>query len=414
MSRIYDLIKDLAPKGVPIQPLGQVGVFIRGRRFTKADQVEDGLPSIHYGEIYTHYGVAASETHSRVRSDLARTLRFAQPGDVIIAGVGETVEDVGKAVAWLGTEPVAVHDDCFIFRSSLDPKFVVYFMQSDAFNKPKEAHVARAKVKRVSSDGLAKLRIPVPPIEVQREIVRVLDLFSGLTADLTTQLDAELEGRQLQYSYYRDNLFISRGADSVPRVPIGELGEIFRGKRFTKADYVPEGGVACIHYGEIYTDYGTAATHTVSRVRANLAQSLRFAHKGDVVLTDVGETVEDVGKAVAWLGDEDAAIHDHCYVIRSSVNPVYLSYYMQTAAFRADKDKHIARTKVKTLLLAGLKRIEVPVPSQDEQERIVSVLDKFKTPIADLGVVLPGEINARRKQYEYYRDRLLTFKELAA
>ena len=184
MSRIYDLIKDLAPKGVPIQPLGQVGVFIRGRRFTKADRVDDGLPSIHYGEIYTHYGVAASETHSRVRTDLAPTLRFALPGDVIIAGVGETVEDVGKAVAWLGTEPVAVHDDCFIFRSSLDPKFVVYFMQSDAFNKPKEAYVARAKVKRLSSDGLAKLRIPVPPIEVQREIVRVLDTVQWARAEL--------------------------------------------------------------------------------------------------------------------------------------------------------------------------------------------------------------------------------------
>jgi type I restriction enzyme S subunit len=180
VSRIEDLIAKLCPQGVPIRPLGEVGTFIRGRRFTKADRVDEGLPSIHYGEIYTHYGVAATATVSHVRPDLASTLRFARPGDVIIAAVGETVEDVGKALAWLGTDQVAVHDDCFIFRSSLDPKYVVYFMQSDAFNRPKEAFVARAKVKRLSTDGLAKLRIPVPPLEVQHEIVRTLDLFAEL------------------------------------------------------------------------------------------------------------------------------------------------------------------------------------------------------------------------------------------
>jgi type I restriction enzyme S subunit len=194
---------------------------------------------------------------------------------------------------------------------------------------------------------------------------------------------------------------------------MGELGEILRGKRFTKADYVAVGGVGCIHYGEIYTDYGVKATMTVSRVRAELAATLRFARKGDVVLTDVGETVEDVGKAVAWLGDEEVAVHDHCYIVRSTVNPVFLSYYMQTAAYLAAKDRHIARTKVKTLLPDGLKRIPVPVPSPDEQARIVSILDNFDALVNDLSIGLPAELRARRQQYEYYRDRLLSFEEAA-
>ena len=198
----------------------------------------------------------------------------------------------------------------------------------------------------------------------------------------------------------------------VQWVKIGDLGEVIRGKRFTKADYVETGGVGCIHYGEIYTDYGTAAASTVSRVRGDLASTLRFAQKGDVVLTDVGETVPDVGKAVAWLGDEDVAVHDHCYIVRSSVNPVYLSYYMQTAQYLAAKAKHIVRTKVKTLLPGGLERIRVPVPSPDEQARIVSVLDKFDTLVNDLSVGLPAEIRARRQQYQYYRDKLLTFQEV--
>lgn len=247
-----------------------------------------------------------------------------------------------------------------------------------------------------------KIRVPIPPLEVQKEIVRVLDLFQWL------------EARRLQYAHYREALLSFPDSRAVRMAPLGELGEIFRGKRFTKTDYVNSGGVGCIHYGEIYTHFGTIATAAVSRVRADLAPSLRFARKGDVVLTDVGETVADVGKAVAWMGDEDIAIHDHCYVFRSDLNPVYVSYYMQTAKFRADKDRYIARTKVKTLLPEGLRRIMIPAPPVEEQARIVGILGKFDALVNDLSIGLPAELNARRKQYEYYRDRLLTFEEVEA
>lgn len=124
---------------------------------------------------------------------------------------------------------------------------------------------------------------------------------------------------------------------------------------------------------------------------------MRFATKGDVVLTDVGETVEDVGKAVAWLGAEDVAIHDHCYVFRSEVDPVFVSHYMQTTRFRADKDRHIARTKVKTLLPDGLGKILVPVPSPTEQKRIAGILDSFDALVNDLSVGLPAELAARQQ-----------------
>ena len=206
MSRINELIAELAPSGVPEARMGEVGIFIRGRRFTKGDVVPDGIPSIHYGEIYTHYGIAATSALSHVRRDLADQLRFAEPGDVVIAAVGETVEDVAKAVAWLGTEPVAIHDDTFLFRSSLNPKFVSYFMQTSGFHAQKEKYVARAKVKRLSGESLAKIRIPVPPLKVQDEIVRILDHFAELEAELKAELEAELNIRRKQYEYYRDKL----------------------------------------------------------------------------------------------------------------------------------------------------------------------------------------------------------------
>lgn len=186
--------------------MSELGVLIRGRRFTRADVVEKGIPSIHYGEIYTRYGVVARRAFSSVREDLRPRLRFAQPGDVVIAAVGETVEDVGKAVAWLGDSPVAIHDDTFLFRSDLEPRFVSHFMQSSAFNRQKEQFVARAKIKRLSSDGLGRILVPVLPREEQDRVVDLLDKFEALVNDLSVGLPAELAARRKQYEHYRDRL----------------------------------------------------------------------------------------------------------------------------------------------------------------------------------------------------------------
>ena len=187
--------------------MGEVGEFVRGRRFTKSDAVESGIPSIHYGEIYTHYKTAAHETLTQVRSDLVDQLRFAHPGDVIVAAVGETVSDVGKAVAWLGEEPVAIHDDTFMFRGhKMNPTFVSYFFQTSAFHDQKEKHVARAKVKRLSGASLATIEMPTPALEEQARVVEALNKFDALVNDLSVGLPAELVARRKQYEHYRDRL----------------------------------------------------------------------------------------------------------------------------------------------------------------------------------------------------------------
>jgi type I restriction enzyme S subunit len=195
-------------------------------------------------------------------------------------------------------------------------------------------------------------------------------------------------------------------------VALGEIGEFIRGRRFTKDDYVDD-GIGVIHYGEIYTHYGTAASSVISHVHPNMAATLRYAKPGDVIITDVGETVEDVGKPVAWIGDEDVAIHDHCYAFRHAMNPKFVSYCMQTNSFRAEKAKYVARTKVNTLMMKGFAKIRIPTPPIKEQARIVAILDKFDALTNYLSEGIPAEIAARRKQYEHYRDRLLTFQEAA-
>ena len=320
MSHIDDLIKELCPEGVRFESIGSV--VQRGSTIRWADVAGKEFQYIDLTSVdrITH---AITETQTITSENApSRARQVVREGDVVFG----TTRPMLKRYALITAEydgQIASTGYC-VLRPRSDrilANFLFHLLGTPEFYAFVEENERGASYPAIPDGVVKEFRIPIPPLEVQREVVRVLDLFSGLAADLATQLDVELKARQRQYAYYRDDLFTFRDIEGVKRVPIGELGEIFRGKRFTKADYVTEGGVACIHYGEIYTDYGTAATHTVSRVRADLAHSLRFAHKGDVVLTDVGETVEDVGKAVAWLGDEDAAIHDHCYVIRSSVNP---------------------------------------------------------------------------------------------
>lgn len=413
MSTIHDLVQELCPGGVEFKTLGDVGKFTRGNGLQKNDLTDMGVPAIHYGQIHTTYGTWATETVSFVAPEFAKKLRKAAPGDLVIATTSEDDEAVGKAVAWLGGADAAVSGDAFVYRHTLNPKYVSYFFQSEQFQSQKRAEITGTKVRRISGEKLAKIKIPVPPKRVQDEIVRVLDLFSGAVAELKAALHAESTSRRLQYVYYRESLFTFRDAD-IHFVPMGEVGEFIRSRRFTKSDVVDE-GIPSIHYGEIYTTYGIAADQVVSHVREDLGPQLRYAKPGDVVIAAVGETVEDVGRGVAWLGTTDVAIHDDCFLYRSDAfDPKFVSYYLRTEAHNREKAKHVARAKVKRMSREGLAKLPIPVPSLKEQERIVAILDQLDSLLADLAVALPAEVLARRQQYEFYRDRLLTFEELSA
>ena len=387
MSRIDELIAEFCPEGVEFRELGDIAVLQRGTSITKRDVTAGNIPVIAGGRTPAY-------CHNESNRD----------GEIIVvAGSGA----YAGFVSWW-TVPIFVSDAFSVkpIGHALIPKYCYYWLQSIQ----QELHDLKSGggVPHVYPRDVARLRVPVPPLEVQREIVKVLDTFTQLEAEL----EAELEARRRQYQHYRDALLGFTDQPDVRWEALGEIGEFIRGRRFTKADYV-EDGIGCIHYGDIYTQYGTTAKHVKTHVRSDMSGTLRYAKHGDVVITDVGETVEDVGKPVAWLGSDKIAIHDHCYAFRHSMNPTFVSYCMQTTSFIAEKAKYVARTKVNTLLMNGFAKIRIPVPTREEQARIVSILDKFDTLVNDLSTGLPAELKARRQQYEHYRDRLLTFKEAA-
>lgn len=186
--------------------MGDIGTFVRGNGLQKADLKTEGTPAIHYGQIHTHYGVWTTETKSFVDPSFGTRLRRADPGSLIIATTSEDDDAVGKATAWIGTEPVAVSGDAFIFHHTLEPKYVSYFFQSDQFQTQKKRHITGAKVRRLSGEALSKIQMPVPSLEEQRRIVSILDQFDALVNDLSVGLPAELAARRKQYEHYRDKL----------------------------------------------------------------------------------------------------------------------------------------------------------------------------------------------------------------
>lgn len=186
--------------------MASMGEFIRGNGLQKKDFTDHGVGCIHYGQIYTHYGTYAEKTKTFISEVLAKKLRKAKSGDLVIATTSENDEDVCKAVAWLGNDGVAVSGDAYIYRHRMHPKYVAYFFKTQSFQNQKKGHISGTKVRRVSGESMGKFIIPVPPMEEQERIVAILDKFDALVNDLSQGLPAEIAARRQQYEHYRDRL----------------------------------------------------------------------------------------------------------------------------------------------------------------------------------------------------------------
>ena len=142
---------------------------------------------------------------------------------------------------------------------------------------------------------------------------------------------------------------------------------------------------------------------------------MRYAQKGDVIIVGAGENNIDIGGGVDWEGTEDIAVHDACYIYhidKELALPRYISYYLRTDAYHKQIKKHVSEGKICSISAKSIGKAEISLPSLDEQKRIVGILDRFDALCNDLSRGLPAEREARQKQYEYYRDRLLNFEPI--
>ena len=186
--------------------LGEIGTFTRGRRFVRTDIVDEGQPCIHYGDMYTYYGLATDHARTHLPKDFPVKLRYAEKGDVIIVGAGENDMDIGVGCVWEGDEPVAVHDACYIFKHNQYPRFISHYLRTLDYHLQIKKNVSTAKICAISPEGIAKAKIALPPLEEQKRIADFLDKFEVLLNSLSDGIPAEQAAQQKRYEYYRDLL----------------------------------------------------------------------------------------------------------------------------------------------------------------------------------------------------------------
>ena len=194
--------------------MSEVGTFIRGKRFVRTDIVEEGVPCIHYGDIYTYYGLTATKAKTYLKPEKAEKMKFASKNDVVIVGAGENNMDIGVGVAWLSDEKVAIHDACYIFKSKMNPRFVSHYLRGSNYHLQIKKYVCEGKICSISSKSIGRSLIPVPSLQEQERIATILDRYESLTTSLQSGLPAEITARRQQYEHYRDKLltFKRKGA----------------------------------------------------------------------------------------------------------------------------------------------------------------------------------------------------------
>ena len=386
MSRLDELIAEFCPNGVEYKTIDEIAVDIYRGSGIKRDQVtEEGIPCVRYGEIYTTYGVWFEKCKSHTKLEYVKSPKYFEYGDILFAITGESVEDIAKCCAYIGNEKCLAGGDIVVLKHKEDPKYISYALSTVDAQKQKSSGKVKSKVVHSSVPSIKAIKLPVPPLEVQREIVHILDSFTLLTAELT----AELTARKKQYEFYRNKLLTFD--NNVKIVPLADIADIGTGSSNTN-EGVEEGK---------YPFY----VRSQEPLRKN-----EYEYDETAIIT-AGDGV-GVGKVFHYV-EGKYALHQRAYRIHINtpdVLPRYYFHYMRSA-FLPYIQKTMFQGSVASIRRPMLNQFPVPVPALDVQKRLVNVLDNFEAICTDLNIGLPAEIEARQKQYEYYRDLLLTFAE---
>lgn len=199
MSKLKELIRELCPHGVEYKAIKDIATDLyRGSGIKRDEITAEGVPCVRYGEIYTTYGIWFEECASHIVLENVKSPKYFEHGDVLFVITGENVEDIAKSTAYVGYDKCLVGGDIVVLKHHQNPKYLSYALATTDARRQKSAGKVKSKVVHSSVPAIANLIIPIPPLPVQAEIVRILDTFTSLTA--------ELQARRKQYEYYRDKL----------------------------------------------------------------------------------------------------------------------------------------------------------------------------------------------------------------
>ena len=396
MSQIEALIDKLCPGGVEFKALGELLDYEQPGKYL--------VESMAYDDSHATPVLTAGQTFILGYTDELNGIYPASPSKPVII-----FDDFTTASKWVD----------FPFKAKSSAMKMIT-LKPDALESLRYAYYAMQIIPYTPQDHArqwigkySNFRIPVPPIEVQREIVKVLDTFTKLEAEL----EAELEARRRQYAHYRDAL-LTFDEGGVRWIPMGDLGSLFGGLTGkSKADF-QSGNARYVSYMNVFENI---STNVLPDDVVNVAdgERQRRLERGDILFTGSSETPDECGMSSVLTAEppEPLYLNSFCIGFRPDavdlLDPEFAKHLFRSSTMREQivrTANGVTRFNVSKKRLA---KVVVPVPPQGEQHRIAFILDKFDALVNDLSVGLPAELTARRKQYEYYRDRLLTFEEAA-
>ena len=399
MSKLDEMIRELCPDGVEYVKLNSVCDIYDGTHSTP-NYTESGVKFAsveNIGNLYATRKYISEEDFEKYKIK-------PRIGDVMMTRIGS----VGVCTVVDRNEALAFYVSLALLRPQLDKvqsRFLKYAIESIHGRKElRKRTLINAVPIKINKDDIGKVTIPLPPIEIQSEIVHTLDNYTENVVKLQNQLTAELTARQKQYTFYRNKLLTFSGNEKakIVKISLGDIGPICMCKRILKSQTNTVEGVPFYKIGT----FGKKADAYISKETFDEYRSkYSFPKKGDVLISaagTIGRTVVYDGKPAYFQDSNIVWIDNNESVVLNS----YLRYCYELKPWKVSSGGTIQR-----LYNDNIAKAIITVPSLDVQNRIVNVLDNFEKICSDLNIGLPAEIEARQKQYEYYRDKLLTFAE---
>ena len=417
MTKLEKLIEELCPNGVEYKTLGEIATIVRGasprpiKKYVTND--ENGVNWIKIGDV-KQGSKYITETKEKITKEGALKSRFVKTGDFILSN------SMSFGRPYILKIDGCIHDGWLSISNFEDYVITDYFyytlMSTSIQNEMKQKASFGGAVQNLNADIVKSIKIPLPPLEVQAEIVKILDDYSTSVTALQQELEKELTARKKQYEYYRDMLLnydVLGGASECEwkTVKLGDLCSVIT--KGTTPKYYANDGVSfikteaidgnCLNVDKLM--YIDDDTHTSTLKRSILQEN-------DILITIAGATI---GKCIIVPKEVLPANTNQALGIirlKQGVSHRYIFYILQSAYMKNYMQKSIKGSAQPNLNLEQLNNFSFPFPPLAIQERIVQILDRFDKLCNDISEGLPDEIEARQKQYEYYRDKLLTFKEL--
>ncbi|MBW7959826.1 MAG: restriction endonuclease subunit S [Candidatus Promineofilum sp.] len=409
MSRLDELIAELCPDGVESVLLSSVLKSVRtGLNPRKNFVLNTKRANNYYVTVkeITSGKIIFSDKTDKIDSNAVSVIQQRsnlEYNDVLLSGIGT----IGKvALVDIPTDNWNCSESVFLLKPRTDkilPRFLMFLLGSNSVTSQWNKQSVGSTLRGIRMETVNNLRIPLPPLPVQREIVRILDHFTEFTAELTAQLAAEVTARKKQYEYYRDAL-LTFGED-VPVMTLGDVAEFKYGYTDTAKD---SGAVRFIRITDI-GDNGKLQPTNRKYIDLTPDSEGYLLKKGDLLMARTGATY---GKTMLFEKEANAVYASFLIRIRfptGVVLPAYYWHFAQSGLYWNQANRLVSKAGQPQFNANALKRVQIPIPSLEEQRRIIELLNRFDLLTNDLTSGLPAEIAARQKQYEYYRDQLLTF-----